>query len=246
LSKFLGIIGGMGTQATACLYQMLHDLQKVTVEQEYIDVLIYSKPSIPDRTAFITGQSTENPLDSLISAAKILETAGVDCIAIPCATSHYFYDELTKAVNIPILNLLDETAQYVKSLGLKRVCLLATDGTLRSRLFHNAFEKCGIVITVPADNVQADLMDLIYDIKRGEAGASGALGGILSKVCDYGVEAVVLGCTELCVLQQLDRGTVHPAQDRGTVHPALINILEVLAEASIDFCKAGKNKRNNI
>ena len=246
MSKLLGIIGGMGTQATACLYRMLHEQQSVAVEQEYIDVLLYSKPSIPDRTAYITGQSPESPLDALINAAKTLENAGVDCLVIPCATSHYFYDELIKAVNIPILNMLDTTAQYAKTIGAKKVCLLATDGTIKGRFFHNSLEKRGIEVITPPDGVQADLMDLIYDIKRGEAVSSEALGCIVSKACDDGVDAVVLGCTELCVQ---DGGTVPLShhlcmevtqleQERQRNRPpVLINILEVFAEASIEFCK---------
>jgi aspartate racemase len=247
----------MGTQATACLYGIIHDLQCVTVEQEYIDILLYSRPSIPDRTAYITGQSAESPLAALVSAAKTLENAGVDCIIIPCATSHFFYDELVKAVGIPILNLLDETAQYVKALGAKSVCLLATDGTVKSRLFHKAFEKLGIEVITPTDGVQADLMEMIYDIKRGDEVSPDALCDIASKACDGEVDAVVLGCTELCVVSEprfeaLDKGTV-PIRATGSLScraslarlwtdepsPCLVNILEVLAEASIAFYKTG-------
>jgi len=244
----------MGTQATACLYQALHDLQNVSVEQEYFDVLLYSKPSIPDRTAYITGKSTENPLESLINAALILENAEVDCIAIPCATSHFFYDELTKAVSIPILDLLDETARYAKAIGAKKVCLLATDGTIKSRLFHDALERYGIEAATPPDNVQADLMEIIYDIKRGEVFSSDILNAIISKVCDDGVDAVILGCTELCVLKTKDRGQVHqsclnhPQSADGTLFSKrtnhIVNILEVLAEASIAFCKTGKDENS--
>jgi len=247
LSKLLGIIGGMGTQATAYLYQILHDLQSVTIEQEYIDVLLYSKPSIPDRTAYITGQSVKNPFEALVNAALTLENAGVDCIAIPCATSHYFYDDLIKAIRVPILSLLDETAQNVKTYNAKKVCLLATDGTIKSKLFHNAFKKCGIEVVTPLDSVQVNIMDLIYDIKRGEAVSSEALSDIVSKACDDEVDAVVLGCTELCVMEQ-DRGTVHlscsPVGARQMNRPpVLINILEVLAEASITFCKSGNKQK---
>jgi aspartate racemase len=224
LSKLLGIIGGMGTQASACFYEILHDLQSVAVEQEYIDVLLYSMPSIPDRTAYITGQSADNPFDSMMHAAKTLENAGVECIAVPCASSHYFYDDLAKAVSIPILNLLDETARYVKTLGAKKVCLLATNGTVKSRVFHNAFEKYDIEVTTPSESVQADLMELIYDIKRGDEISSEVLDCIISKTCNDEFDAVILGCTELCVLGV----------------GAAINILRVLAEASIAFCKSGK------
>jgi aspartate racemase len=222
----------------------LHDLQSVTVEQEYIDVLLYSKPSIPDRTAYITGQSPDNPFEALVNAAKTLENAGVDCIVIPCATSHYFYDDLIKAVSVPIINMLDATAQHAKTIRAKKVCLLATDGTIKGRFFHNSLEKRGIEVVTPSDSVQADLMDLIYDIKRGEAVSPEILDSIVLKACDDGVDAVVLGCTELCV-----RGTV-PIRTTGSLSscgkteepsPCLVNILEVLAEASIVFCKAGRN-----
>ena len=85
----LGVMGGMGTQATACFYEKLHSIQSVTTEQEYLDVLVFSKPSIPDRTAYITGKSNESPLEQLTYVALTLEAAGATCIALPCVTSHF-------------------------------------------------------------------------------------------------------------------------------------------------------------
>jgi len=232
-SKLLGIIGGMGTQATACFYKVLHDQQNVASEQEYIDVLLYSKPSIPDRTAYITGQSSESPLEHLIRAAQMLESDGAACIVVPCATSHFFFTDLANAVNVPILNMLDETAAYVKNSGIKSVCLLATDGTLKGGFFHKAFEKFAITVTVPSESAQADLMDIIYDIKRGEAVSTDILGSIIADAQANGAEAVVLGCTELCVIadKTWDKASV------GNTAPNLsvISILDVLAEASISF-----------
>jgi len=218
----------MGTQATACFYEMLHSLQSVAAEQEYIDVLLYSMPSIPDRTAYITGQSSESPLGSLTHAAQILESSGVSCIALPCATSHFFYSELAASVNIPILNMLDETAYYAEEQGFKKVCLLATDGTLRGGFFQAAFKKRGIEVITPAEGIQADIMDMIYEIKRGEAVSPDALSAIISKARDDGAETVVLGCTELCVIA-----------DSAKIYCDSINTLQVLAEASIAFCKKG-------
>jgi aspartate racemase len=140
-------------------------------------------------------------------------------------------------VSIPIVNLLEETACYVKTLDMKRVCLLATDGTIKSRLFHDAFEKNRIEVVTLPDHKQADLMEIIYDIKRGETISPTILSTIVSNVCDDTVDAMILGCTELCI-QKRDR-----SRDSGTVlsSPVLINILEVLAEASIAFCKTGKD-----
>jgi len=223
MKPLLGVIGGMGTQATAWFYEKLHCLQTVSVEQEFLDVLLYSMPSAPDRTAYITGRSSESPLGSLIHAAKTLETAGADCIALPCATSHFFYADLVAAVNVPILNMLDETASYVSERGITKVCLFATDGTVKGRAFHSAFEKLGIEVVTPDDETQDSLMKIIYDVKRGVDVSPDTIDVITAKSLETGADAVILGCTELCVI--------------ASENPSAINILEVLAKASIDACK---------
>jgi len=218
----LGIIGGMGTQATACFYENLHSLQKVSKEQEYLDVLLYSIPSTPDRTAYITGQSSENPLEYLIDAAQILESAGATCIAIPCVTSHFFYDDLKKAISIPILNILDETADFISGKGIHKVCLLATDGTIKGRAFHNAFEKHSIEVTTPPEEEQQKLMTLIYDIKRGAEITVNAYTSIINEALKTGADTVVLGCTELCIF----------AEEKMKI-PGVISTLEILAASAL-------------
>jgi len=215
----LGVIGGMGTQATACFYEKLHKLQNVSCEQDYLDVLLYSKPSIPDRTAFITGKSEDSPLDSLITAARILESAGVSCIAIPCVTSHYFYDKLSESVEVPILNLLVETANLLNERNVGKVCLLATDGTIKGRFFNTAFEKHGIEVTTLPDDRQSELMEMIYNIKCGDIIEPDALINIIEQAQRDEAEVVVLGCTELCII----------AEGSSKV----VNTLDVLAEAAL-------------
>jgi len=218
----LGIIGGMGVQATGCFYSMLTRLQTVRAEQEYLDIIIYSKPSTPDRTAFITGQSIDSPLESLVLAATTLEAAGVACIAIPCVTSHFFYEELKRAVGIPVLNIPEETAGFVASRGYKRIGLLATDGTLAGGFFHIAFEKSGVETIVPQDSAQAYLMDIIYNIKRGEFVETEALDGMAAELRRSGAQTIVLGCTELNLL--------------ANGSPGYIDAMEVLARASLRVC----------
>jgi len=230
MTSLLGIIGGMGTQATAFFFERLHSLQKVKTEQEYSDLLLYSIPSTPDRTAFITGQSTESPLGHLINAAKTLESAGASCIAIPCVTSHYFYPDLIKAVNIPIINMLEETVAFVKKQGLKKVCLLATDGTVKGGAFHRVFEENGIEMCVPAEDVQHELMAIIYEIKRGTVISPkivNSLNSITEDALKSGAEAGILGCTELCIVSDINKQN-------------LINTLEVLAASALrQTCRSG-------
>ena len=218
----VGVIGGMGTQATACFYEELHSMQRVDREQEYLDVLLYSMPSIPDRTAFITGKSPVSPLEPLLSAASTLESAGASLLVMLCITSHYFFDDLKGAVGIPFLSMPEETALYSRERGFGKVGLLATNGTLKGRVLQNAFERVGIDVVAPLDCFQADLMAMIYDIKRGVSVAPVMLEAMVDALRGDGADAVVLGCTELCVIAGGELG--------------VINTLDVLAGAVLRVC----------
>jgi len=176
-------------------------MQAVKTEQEYMDVLIYSKPSTPDRTAYITGKSNANPLTSMLKAAQTLVDAGVSCIAMPCVTAHFFYEDLAQAVAVPFINIMDETAKHVRERGFVKVGLLATDGTLQSQMFHKAFAKHGIDVVVPVMEAQNHLSDVIYRIKCGEMPVN-AIDSISSGLYDAGAEAIILGCTELGLLEK--------------------------------------------
>ena len=220
----LGVLGGMGTQATACFYSILHDMQNVTAEQEYLDVLIYSMPSIPDRTAFITGQSIDSPLGPLLHAAKALETAGASLLAMLCVTAHYFYDDLSGAVGIPFLSIPEETARLAHGHGIGKIGMLATDGALKGKVFQSALEKYGIEMLVPPEDSRAGLMKMIYEIKRGADVSPEFLDKVVRRLRKNGAEAVILGCTELCIIA------------KGS--PGVINTLEVLAGASLRAARA--------
>jgi len=220
----LGVLGGMGVQATARFYELLTAMQNVKLEQEYLDVLIYSKSSIPDRTAFITGESQVSPLDALISAAVTLENAGVSLIAMPCVTAHFFYNELAPVVGVPFLDMLEETARYVQESGYTKIGLLATDGTLSCGLFPAVLEKKGIQTITPTEALQGRVGDAIRMIKRGDMPPE-PLSLYAEDLYTRGAEAIVLGCTELGLLP------------RGGEY-VYIEALEVLAGACLAYVHA--------
>ena len=220
----LGIIGGMGVQATGRFYEILTESQNALKEQDYLDVLLYSKPSIPDRTAFITGQSAESPLEPLLHAARVLENAGVSSIAMPCVTAHYFYKDLTRAVNVPVLNMLEETARYAAGCGYSKVGLLATDGTIHGRFFHEALAAHGVETIVPEAEGQRAIVALIYNLKRGKRVDTWAnVEAVATNLHDRGAQAAVLGCTELSLMMKT-----------GGTHS--IDALEILAHAALRAC----------
>ena len=111
-SKKLGVIGGLGPMATAVFLEMVVEMTDADVDQEHIEMLIHHCPQIPDRTSYILGNSSENPEIKMIEVEKELERQGAEMIVLPCVTSTYFWKELSGAVDIPVLNIVEELHKY--------------------------------------------------------------------------------------------------------------------------------------
>jgi len=235
----LGIVGGMGVQATALFYEKLINLQRVSKEQDYVDALIFSKSSIPDRTAYIIGHSDEDPALAINHAVQLLRAAGCGCIVIPCVTSHYFWDAFDHADNAPLLHMPTITARGVAQYGYKKVGLLATSGTIQGRLFHDALASYNVDIILPNKATQIQLMDYIYAVKQGNAADPQFICNIAATLHQHGVQAIILGCTELSI------GNI--GSNTGNLVP-FIDALDLLAQSALDFCKQPlhtKDERND-
>ena len=198
MKKIIGIIGGMGPLATADLFTKIINFTDAEKDGDHIHILIDNNPKIPDRTSAIL-YGTESPLPYLVESANRLVTAGADFLIIPCITSHGFYDELSKKVSIPILNIAEETAKYLVKNSLTKAVLLATDGTRHTDVFGKMFKKFDIDLLYPSDSVQTEVMNVIY--KGVKAGAdkwdTSILNAELERLTGQGAQAVILGCTEL-------------------------------------------------
>lgn len=196
----LGVIGGMGPQATELLYQKIIDMTDAARDQDHIDMIILSHASMPDRTEAIRSGKTDAVLRLLTEDAEMLQAGGAEVIAIPCNTSHYFYERLQKAVHVPIIHMVRETVTRVASRLApgKRVGLLATDGTVFTGLYAHECEKAGLVCVTPDAPTQALVMKIIYEqIKAGEKGSLDDFGVIDTYLKRNGCEAAILACTEL-------------------------------------------------
>jgi aspartate racemase len=228
MSKTIGILGGMGPEATIYFFNLIVKATRAEKDQDHITSIVFNNPKIPDRTHAIVGNGP-SPLPYLIAGAKMLETAGADFIVMPCVTAHYFYGEIVKHISIPFLHLLTEVLRCIKrELGnIKKIGLLATDGTIQSGLFQDVFNKNGIEVAIPEDNDQKVLMKALYREKGVKAGYKrhpkkmilGVLGELLQ---EQQPEGIIAGCTEIpLVLKQAD-------MDVPFIEP-----LRILAEASI-------------
>lgn len=203
--KKLGVIGGMGPEATSFFYARVIARTKAYCDQEHINMVILSHATMPDRThAILTGHK-EELLEEITADAKDLERMGVSNIAIPCNTSHYFYDEIQAATNVPVINMIEESVQAVikEHPGIKKIGIMGTDGTVQSGIYHKFCEKNHVAATVPHEDVQKDVMSLIYDdIKKGKTGDKRKFDRAYEDLMSQGCEAIILACTELSVFKE--------------------------------------------
>lgn len=192
----LGIIGGLGPLASSYLYEMITKRTKAKKDQDHLNIVLLSHPSIPDRTKYILKESNNSPLPFLIEDAKLLEKLRVKMISIPCNTSCYFHEELQKEIKIPINNLIKNTVKFIKEKNIKNIAILATQGTIKSNLYQKELEKENINYVTPNQDI---VMEIIYDyIKAGKEVTK----EIFNKcIKDVEVDAFILGCTELSLLK---------------------------------------------
>ena len=237
-SKTVGVIGGLGPMATVYFYDMIVRLTDAKVDQEHIDMIIANRATTPDRTDYIIGKSKKSPIDTLIRDAKKLEAYGTDFLVITCNTAHYFYDEIKKSVNIPVINIIEETVKSAKVDGHKKLGILATTGNVQTGLYQNMCKKYEIEYIVLDGKRQQDVMDIIYkDIKSGKNANMDKFNDVIDYLKENECDGAILGCTELSILKN----------DNNLDGEFYIDSLEVLAKRTIESCgKKILRKKVNI
>ena len=203
VNKKLGILGGLGPMATVYFYELLVTHTSADRDQDHIDVIISGRATTPDRTAFILGKSSENPLPVMAEELRLLEKAGADIIVMPCNTAHYFYDELARRSRVPMLDIIHETLSSCAFLGMKTIGLLATEGTISSGSYEKRAEPLGLKVVVPSENDRAEINEQIYGrIKKNLPPDADRVRDVSEKLIRSGCDTVVLGCTELSLLRR--------------------------------------------
>ena len=222
----LGILGGLGPMSTFYFCELLTSHTQAFCDADHIDMLISSRATTPDRTAFILGKSTRDPLPVMLEEANRLVAGGVDLLVIPCNTAHYFYHGLLQEISVPMLNIIEETVLHLKRLGTKTFGLLATEGTASSRAYEKICREHGLVCLVPTEEEQKIVSSIIYDqIKQNKPADLAALEAVGKALQARSAERLVLGCTELSLIKT----QLSPAL-------CLVDSLEVLAYQTILAC----------
>ncbi|MBP8968762.1 MAG: aspartate/glutamate racemase family protein [Lachnospiraceae bacterium] len=225
MRKILGVIGGMGPEATAYFYEEVIAHTKALKDQDHIDMVILSHASMPDRTGAINSGDHEELLAAMKGEIEKLEKCGAGNIAIPCNTSHFFLDKIQAMTEIPVINMIEETAKYIAEgeIKVKKVGILATDGAVKAGLYQKACEKFGLQSEIPDPEYQQKVMSLIYDdIKAGKLGDEDKFHAAVTNLQGKGCNVIILACTELSVYKKHHKVPMH-----------CVDALDVLVRESI-------------
>jgi len=230
--KIVGILGGMGPEATIDMFQKIVDATPAVENEEHLRIIIDNNPKLPSRQDAIL-RGGPSPVPEMIKSGKLLADAGADFIILGANTAHWFQPEMQRGVPIPILHIIEETVQYVKTAlpEVRTVGILATTGAMKTGMFPKEFEKAGITALTPDEAQQTAVMDAIMDFKRHGSldGPRKALLDAAGSLKSRGALAIVMGCTEIPIfLKGADAGV------------PLIDPNIILADVVVHYARGGE------
>lgn len=200
----IGIVGGMGSYATAHFFKKVLDAFPAEKEWERPRILIDNNCTMPSRVkAILYGDEKERLIRELTGSVNGLITAGANRIVLACNTSHYFKADIGNALSESrnkIIDIIEECATSIQKTGACRVSLLASEGTIETKICENIFSRSGIEILVPNDSQRVKIRDIIEDIKQNKITQKTKQDFVALVLQQSPV--VVLGCTELPIIYE--------------------------------------------
>ncbi|WP_346353128.1 aspartate/glutamate racemase family protein [Azotosporobacter soli] len=227
----IGVLGGMGPLATADLMMKIVGVTPAGCDQEHVPVLVYNNSQIPSRIEALLSDGTD-PLKEMVRSARCLEKAGADFLIMPCNTAHYWYQSLKKKITVPLLHMIELTAQAAAKEQNARLLLLATAATVNTGLYQKAFAKNEAQLILPDAAEQALVSRAIEGVKAGHVADNACLADLnrlLERQADNGAEGYIGGCTEIPLLFP------YLTKRLQAIDPTLL-----LAKAAVEAARSGR------
>lgn len=198
--KIVGVLGGMGPEATLNFYARLIAKSEAQKDQEHVPVIINSLPQIPDRDDAIAGKGP-SPRNGLAAIAKSLERAGASFLVMTCASAHVYEPAVRETVKLPFVSMIEEACEEVlrRDTGARKVGILAEQGVLDAKLYDIALTRRNLE-PVPLDfKERAIFQKVLYAIKAGQRDdkVKAAIVRFFGTLVDRGADVVIIGCAEL-------------------------------------------------
>lgn len=228
--RAIGVLGGMGPEATVDFLTKLYAADRQAREQDRLRVFVDCNPAVLDRNAALRGQGA-SPGPTLAAMARGLEAVGAGCLVIACNTAHAWRADVREAVNIPLIDMIETACAEIAGAfpDVRRVGLLAADGCLEAGLYQAALTARGLTPVIPGPGARLAFMDALYRIKAGETGAAerASLTACAREVQEQGAEVILAACTEVPLV-------LAP----GDLQLPMIDAADALARCVVAFARA--------
>ncbi|HEY1708711.1 MAG TPA: amino acid racemase [Rhizomicrobium sp.] len=225
VEKTVGIIGGMGPEATVEFMRRLVEAVPAKDDADHLHVIADNNPKIPSRIAALIEKTGEDPSPVLIRMAKGLEAAGVDFLTIPCNTAHYYLPAIAGAVGIPVLDVVALAIAKLNGVTPKpvKIGMLASPAVRLVGLFDRRLSASGFEAFFPDEETEARLLDVIRAVKAGHVTPSHqrTYEAIANRLAEDGADAFLVACTELSLLRPPE------------LPQPLFDTLDILVEATV-------------
>ncbi len=218
----IGIIGGMGPEATALLFQRVVAATPAQDDSEHIPLLIDNDPRIPSRIAHLIEGDGDDPTPYLCQMAQRLEAANCQALAMPCNTAHHYAAAIQASIGIPLLNMVQQTAEVLGAMGVKKVGMFTSPALKFVGVYEEAFADYGLEQVFPKNDTAT--LRLIREIKAGQQPDSDTMKMVLDELAERGSEVILVGCSELSLYS-----------DRLPTNLPCVDSLDVLRDSIIDF-----------
>ena len=220
--KILGMIGGTGPESTVEYYRRLIATYHARVSESGAPPIIINSVDNKNLVKWFTAGELARVVDFLAAEIERLARAGADFALIAAVTPHLVFDELQQGARIPLLSIVEATADAATKAGLRRLALFGTRFTMQAALFPEAFERRGMTIVVPNEKQQ----EFIHEKYMGElfVGAildetRGALVDIVETMKQRdNVDGLILGGTELSLILREPTAAGLPVLDTTQIH----------------------------
>ena len=232
--RTIGILGGMGPEATILLQQKLLAAVPATDDADHVPLLIDMNPQVPSRIAHLIEGDGEDPGPTLAAMAERLEGAGAKAIAMPCNTAHHYAGAIRTAICVPFLDMVAVASDYAtQRLGMGgRVGILASPAVQMTGLYDQALGARGLDALWPADG--APMLAAIREIKANGPTETtrAAVAAAADELTSRGAGLLFVACTEFSLIA----GGLTP-------EAPLVDTLDILVGEIVAFARSGRAKQ---
>ena len=198
--KAVGILGGMGPEATVLLMQKVIVAVPASDDADHVPLIVHQNPQVPSRIRALIEGGAEDPGPVLAAMARGLEAAVAQALAMPCNTAHHYVDAVKRATKLPFLHMINLTTDALNGQGAKRIGMLASPATRIAGVFDAPFAAAGLTPVWAAE--EASLLEIIRAVKAGEPREAlmPALWAEAEALCAAGADHLLIACTELSMM----------------------------------------------